>query len=248
MGLWIALQFLTIIPVPKRFEAKLSYIGDSLVYFPLGGLFLGLILALISWALSYILPLQIISALVVISLVVLTGAHHLDGLADTFDGVIAGRTVSERIAIMSDTRIGTFGTVAIAGLLLLKYAGFSSGIEPGILILQPVLSRWSMVSLLFMYPTAKKAGMCFSYKKGATIRKFLIATLITLVITVILAGWHGLILLACVFLISFCIGLWTKSRIGGITGDTCGALNEINEAAVPLLSVIIITIERIYCG
>ncbi len=248
MGFWVALQFLTIFPVPRHFVVKLEHIGESSVYFPVIGLILGIILASLSIAFSYIFPQQIVSVLLVITLVVLTGAHHIDGLADTFDGIIAGKTKTERMTIMSDTKIGTFGITAIALMLLFKYSALvvTSGIQP--LILMPVLSRWSMVSMLFMFDSAKKSGMGFAYKQGTTWQRFLIATIITLIIVIILSGWNGLMLTVLIWLVSFGVGKWVASRIDGITGDTCGALNEINEAMVPLFIICISAVERVYFG
>ncbi|HAV10695.1 MAG TPA: adenosylcobinamide-GDP ribazoletransferase [Dehalococcoidia bacterium] len=248
MGFWVALQFLTIFPVPRRFIAKMEHVGESVVYFPIIGLIIGIILALLSIALSYVFPRQIVSVLLVIALAVLTGAHHIDGVADTFDGIIAGKSKAERMTIMSDTKIGTFGITAIALVLLFKYSTLvvTGGIQP--LILMTVLSRWSMVSILFMFNSAKKSGMGFAYKQGATWQRFLMATIITLLIAIVLSGWNGLILIMLIWLLSFGIGKWVQSRIDGITGDTCGALNEINEAMTLLFIVCISTIERLYFG
>jgi adenosylcobinamide-GDP ribazoletransferase len=250
MGFWIALQFLTVFPVPGRFVAKMAHIGESIVYFPIVGLFLGIILALLSWALNFILPLQVTSIIIVIALAALTGAHHLDGLADTYDGMVAGKTVPERMAIMSDVKTGTFGIAAVTLVLLFKYSVLSADnvMLMQTLILMPVVSRWSMTCLLFMFPSAKKTGMGFSYKQGTTANRFIIATVITIVIAVVLSGWKGVVVLAAIWLISFCIGARVRSRIGGITGDTCGAVNEINEAMVPLFIIIMAAAERICCG
>jgi adenosylcobinamide-GDP ribazoletransferase len=90
--------------------------------------------------------------------------------------------------------------------------------------------------------------MGFAYKQGATWQRFLIATVITLLIVIVLSGWNGLILIALVWLLSFGIGKWVESRIDGITGDTCGALNEINEAMVPLFIICISAVEGLYFG
>ena len=248
MGFWTALQFLTIFPVPGRFTMKLEHIGESTLYFPVIGLILGITLALLSTAFSYVFPVPVVSILIVIALTILTGAHHVDGLADTFDGIIAGKTKAERMTIMSDTKIGTFGITAIGLMSLLKYSALvaTSGILP--LILMTVLSRWSMVSLLFMFDSAKKSGMGFSYKQGTTWQRFLISTVITLMIAIAVSGWEGLVLIALIWLVSFGIGKWVDSRIDGITGDTCGALNEINEAMVLLFIIVISAAKKVYFG
>jgi adenosylcobinamide-GDP ribazoletransferase len=190
------------------------------------------------------------SIIIVIALAVLSGAHHLDGLADTYDGMVAGKTASERMIIMSDVKTGTFGIAAVTLVLLLKFSVLCADnlMLMQTLVLMPVLSRWSMTGVLFMFPSAKKSGMGFSYKQGTTPARFIVATIITVIIAAALAGLKGAIVFALIWLVSYCLGLRVQSRIGGITGDTCGAVNEINEAMVPLFIIIIAAIERMCCG
>lgn len=240
MGFWAALQFLTIFPTPLHHEVATKTSGQSLTYFPLVGLILGAILLGLHYGLSLVLPPPVVSALLITTLVILTGAHNLDGFIDTCDGVIAGKSKKERLAIMSDTKIGVFGLVSVVLLLLLKYVSLVSVslILPA-LLLMPTLSRWTVVSIIFTFPYAKRSGMGLAFKQGATWQRLTIATIIALIIAVILLKWWGLVLMAALWLIAFGIASSFRSRLGGLTGDNYGAINEISEVLVLLLIILI---------
>jgi adenosylcobinamide-GDP ribazoletransferase len=239
MGFWAALQFLTIFPTPLRHKVTATTSGQSLTYFPLVGLILGAILLGLHYGLVLALPSSVVNALLIIVLVILTGAHHLDGFIDTCDGVIAGKSKKERLAIMSDTKVGAFGIVGAILLLLLKYASLSSAPILPALLLMPTLSRWAMVSIIFIYPYAKSSGMGLAFKQGATWQRLAIATIIALIITVALLKWWGLVLMAALWPIAFGIAGYFRSRLGGLTGDNYGAINELSEVLVLLFIILI---------
>ena len=244
MGFWASLQFLTIFPTPLKHEANAGIAGQSLPYFPLVGLILGSILLGLYYGLSLILPDVVVTALLIITLVILTGAHHVDGFIDTCDGVLAGKSKKERLAIMSDTRVGAFGIVGVVLLLLLKYGSlFSVSIMLPALLLMPTLSRWTMVSMIFTFPYARRSGMGLPFKLGATWQRLAIATAIALVAAVVLLKWWGLVLMAVLWLIAFGIAAYFRSRLGGLTGDNYGAINEISEVLVLLLIILIVRFQ-----
>jgi len=239
MGFWAALQFLTIFPTPLRHKVTATTSGQSLTYFPLVGLILGAILLGLHYGLTLILPSSVVNALLIIVLVILTGAHHLDGFIDTCDGVIAGESKKERLAIMSDTKVGAFGIVGAILQLLLKYVSLSSAPILPALLLMPTLSRWAMVSIIFIFPYAKRSGMGLTFKQGATWQRLAIATVIALIIAVALLKWWGLVLMTALWLIAFGIAGYFRSRLGGLTGDNYGAINELAEVLVLLLLILI---------
>jgi len=239
LGFWIALQFLTVFPTPLRGEITAEDSGQSLTYFPLVGLILGGILFGVHHGLTLILPPSVVNALIIIALVILTGAHHLDGLVDTCDGVIAGKSKEERLAIMSDSRVGAFGIVAAFLLLLLKYVSLSSAPILPALLLMPTLSRWTMVSAIFTFPYAKSSGMGLAFKQGASWQRLTISTVIALGVAVIILKLWGLVLIAALWLIIFGIASYLRFRLGGLTGDTYGAINELAEVLVLLLTILI---------
>ena len=240
MGFWAALQFLTIFPTPLHHEVTTRTSGQSLPYFPLVGLILGAILLGLHYGLSLVLPSSVVTALLIITLVILTGAHHLDGFIDTCDGIFAGKSKKERLAIMSDTRVGAFGIVGAVLLLLLKYASlFSVSTILPALLLMPTLSRWAMVSIIFTFPYAKSSGMGLPFKLGATWQRLAVATVIALIVAVVVLKWWGLALMAVLWLIAFGIAGYFRSRLGGLTGDNYGAINELSEVLVLLLILLI---------
>jgi adenosylcobinamide-GDP ribazoletransferase len=186
-----------------------------------------------------VLPSSLVTVLLIIALVILTGAHHLDGFIDTCDGVFAGKSKGGRLAIMSDTRVGAFGIVGVVLLLLLKYISLTSAPILPALLLMPTLSRWAMVSIIFTFPYAKSSGMGLAFKQGATWQRLTVATIIALIVAVALLKWWGLTLMAVLWLIVFGIAGYFRSRLGGLTGDNYGAINELSEVLVLLLIILI---------
>ncbi len=239
MGFWTALRFLTVIPTPTRREITAEGSGQSLTYFPLVGLMLGVILLGLHYGLTLLLPPPVVNALVIIALVILTGAHHLDGFIDTCDGVIAGKSKEERLAIMSDSKVGAFGIAGVVLLILLKYAALSSAPVLPALLLMPTLSRWTMVSVIFIFPYAKSSGMGLAFKLGAKWQRLTISTIIALAVAIVILELRGLVLIAALWLIIFGIASYFRSRLGGLTGDTYGAINELAEVLVLLLTILI---------
>lgn len=213
--------------------------GQSLAYFSLIGLALGSILLGIWYGLAFILPPPVVYALLIITLAILTGAHHLDGLIDTFDGVMAGKDRGERLQTMADTKVGAFGIAAIILLLLLKYVALSSAPVVESLLLMPTLSRWAMVCVIFAFPYAKNVGMGLVFKQRATWQRLTAATAIALVTAVVLLKWWGLVLIAVLLLIVLGIASCFRLRLGGLTGDNYGAINELAEVLVLLLLIIL---------
>ena len=226
-------------PTPLRKEIDVEGFGQSLTYFPLVGLILGAILLGLNYGLALVLPRSVVNVLLVIALVILTGSHHLDGLIDSCDGIVAGKSKEERLRIMSDSQAGAFGIVGAFLLLLLKYVSLSSvPIQPA-LLLMPTLSRWTMVGAIFAFPYAKSTGMGLAFKQGARWWRFIISTVMALVVAVIILGWGGLVITAVLWLITFGIASYFRSRLGGLTGDSYGAINELAEVLVLLLIMMI---------
>jgi adenosylcobinamide-GDP ribazoletransferase len=236
-----ALQFLTSIPLPGRREASPEELGRSTAYFPLVGLIIGLVLAGLNWLLSLILPPAVVSALLLVSLVVITGALHLDGFSDTCDGIAGHKPVEERWRVMRDSHTGAFGVIGIALLLLVKYASMNS-IPPALmaatLIFMPVASRWAMVYAIFVYPYARPSGLGTAFKQNTRWLRFTVATLITLAVSVALFPFFsimGFLLIAGIWVVTVILSTYLKHKFSGLTGDTYGAINEVAEATALIL-------------
>ena len=179
-----ALRFLTILPLPRWRESGQADVGPSLVYFPVVGLIIGLFLAGLSRVLLMVLPPPITHLLVLIALVLITGALHLDGLADTCDG-LAGHTVEDRWRIMRDSHTGSFGVAGIVCLLLLKYVSLNNvpaqWLVPA-LVLMPMAGRWAMVYAISLYPYARPTGLGRVFKQQANGKNLIIATVFVLAV------------------------------------------------------------------
>ncbi len=232
MGFWVAFQFLTIIPSPFRRQPSLRELGTSLIYFPIIGLLLGAFLFGVDLGLGLVLPPELASALILGLWVLVAGTMHLDGFMDTCDGLY-GDTPQRRLEIMADTRVGSFGIVGAIILLLIKYTALLTlpiGLRMEALLLVPVLSRWTMVYAVFVFPYARKdGGLGQTFKQQATWQRLVIATLIVLAVSGGLLRWQGTILMIIAWIIATTLGYFLRSRLGGLTGDTYGAINEIGE-------------------
>lgn len=244
MGLLAALQFLTILPVKRSFTVE--ELGRSTVSFPVVGLLMGLVLAGLCYLLDLILPGSVVNIILVSGLAIFSGGLHLDGLADTCDGLAGHRTPEQRLEIMRDSRIGGFGAIGLALFLLSEYVLLNSIPDTSrlfALILAPTLSRWAMVNTIFVYPYARETGLGKVYKDSVGWRQFLIASLIALAASLLLFRAAGLIIIAAVWTLTSLLAIFLKSRLNGLTGDTYGFINEMATAGVFLI-VILLTHNR----
>jgi len=231
----IALQFLTIFSIQKTLPFDEVRFGRSAAFFPLvGGLIGGLV-----WSLDLLLtpvcPPVIRSVLLTAALAICSRGLHLDGLADSADGFFGGRDRQHCLDIMKDSRIGTFGVVALAGVLLLKVRAFdllAGETRIPALVLAPVLSRWAQVGMAFRSRPARDEGLGALLVRNVHRRELLWASTSALVVTLLLTGSAGLWL--CVVVVAMTLALTHAShqRLGGVTGDTCGATGELVETFV----------------
>ena len=228
-----ALQFITILPLGKTrdFDAP-----KMVPYFPLVCILLGLIVALFDAAVTKFWAPPIVALLDVILLAVLSAAFHLDGLADTADGLLSSRPRDEALAIMKDSRIGTMGLVAILFGLSLKWGGIAglNSQRAIVLIAVPAYARSAILLGMRYLPYGRMDGTGKPFfDQKLSLRHFWGLTLpVGLSLGLGLkAVWLNLSFLMIVSLI-----LWFyKKRLGSITGDMLGAMVEIIEAGLFLL-------------
>lgn len=237
----IALQFLTILPFDIKRKIEEEDFGRSLVYFPVVGLLLGLFLAGVAF-ISGPISLLAKSILILMVWITITGGIHLDGYADTCDSFYGRRPKEEILKIMRDSRIGTMGATGIVMLVLFKFAMLSS-IESGalwkILIMTAVFARWSQALACSTSKYARDEGKAGYFIKYAKTTDMFIGALFTLTINWFLMGIKGIILFALLLAAIFLFIQYVKRKIGGMTGDTIGATNEIAEAAALLFGLIL---------
>jgi len=235
----VALQFLTVIPVKlkKGYKPVDLDLANSTLFFPLVGLVIGSLLFIIYLIFNNYLSPEITSALILGGWVYLTGALHIDGLTDTIDGLSGGKDKKEILNIMKDTHIGAKGAAGIMVLMLIKFfliIRVTSSPRLQALIYTPILSRWGMVIGCYAAPYAREEGMGkFSSFLGYP--QIIGATLITVVSGILLLDAFFLIPLIAVGGFSLGWSFYLKRKIGGFTGDTLGALNEMGEVVSLLL-------------
>ena len=242
MGFFVALTFLTVIPVPLRRQASPEEAGRSLAYFPLVGLVIGYAVEGLDQALGLVLPSSVVNGFLVVALVLVTGAIHLDGFIDTCDGLVAGRTPQQRWEVMRDSRVGSFGVVGAFCLLLLKYASLGALPEPsrtGALVLMPVLGRWAVVCSMFAFPYARPEGLGKVFKEQATWPRVVLATVFALGLSLAFLRLGGVALMLCVGLVALALATLLRYRFAGLTGDTYGAIIEVAEVAALLHAILV---------
>ena len=241
MRFWVAWQFLTIIPFPHYREHGKD-LGKSVSFFPMVGLFLGLVLFGFDYLLGLFLPSILVNALLLIALIILTGALHLDGFIDTCDGLALRSSTSDRLRIMSDSRVGGFGVVGGCCLIIAKFAALFAlpqQLRASALVLMPILGRWGMVYAISTFPLAKKEGMGWAIKQEANWKGLACATAFSLIIVLVLLKWWAAMLLAALCLILLAFSKYLCSRFGGLTGDNYGAINEFAEVVVLILTFMV---------
>jgi adenosylcobinamide-GDP ribazoletransferase len=235
-----AWQFLTIIPISRRIEVTAEPLGKSMAVFPLVGLLLGCILAGLDLGFSYIFPPAIASSLVLTCYIAMYGGFHLDGLADTVDGLAGGRDREHILKIMKDSSIGAIGVVALILLLLLKYAAITS--IPDIirwkgLLLMPVMGRWTQVWMTYGSSYARESGLGRAFVDYVKGREVTVATAIVVVVSWFTFGFEGVAVVGAVAVFGYLLKSFFHKKIGGVTGDILGAGSELAELMALLIII-----------
>ncbi len=226
-----ALAFLTRVPIPTAFTAE--DVGRASIFFPVIGVGIGA-LQLGLWKLASPHLTSLVVAACVVSLSAwLTGALHLDGLADFVDGLGGGRTRDDVLRIMKDSHIGAFGTIALVLVLVTKIAAVDAMVSPEVFLLAPALARWTPVALGYSLPYARSNTSSPAAHVGKLelgLATFLTGGLVVFLGHAVLAG--------VVVLVSVLVGVIAKRRVGGITGDVLGANIELAETVVLVVATI----------
>lgn len=232
---WIALQFLSSLPIRLPGMPAPQELGRSLLFYPLVGLLFGVIL----WALNWLLlgtPLLLHAALLLAVWVLLSGALHLDGLADSADAWLGGFGDRERtLTIMKDPRSGPIAVVALVLVLLLKFTALLALIEQEYavaLIIVPLIGRGALLGLFLTTPYVRAGGLgqALADHLPRSAGKQVLA--VSALACVLIAGVGGVMALV----VAVAAFVWLRQlmlrRLGGTTGDTAGALLELLEVAM----------------
>jgi len=237
-----AVQFLTIFTLNRKHEVAENDLAKSMVYFPIVGFGLGFILVYADKGLLWVLPHSITNALLIIIAVLLTRALHIDGLADTLDGMMGGYDKQSRLHIMKDSRLGTAGALGIMFLLLVKYVTLNnlfSGEKAAALLIAPLLARWSQTLMVYRSVYGREEGMGSAFVGHLRGSGMIAASVVAVGLAGWVSGFSAVYLVAAVVLFTLLSRWYFMRKLGGVTGDTIGAVSELNEVLVLLLFVVL---------
>lgn len=230
-GLILTIQFLTRIPININVDFNKENMSRGMFFYPLAGVIIGLISGGIYYLISKINK-DIASFFAVLSIVILTGGLHLDGLSDTFDGFYSARDRGKILDIMKDSRVGTFGVVAIIMDILFKYVLISNlkGNMPTYLAIACGNGRLNAALMISVAKCARPGGLGDMLSKSNPRRFAVAGGILYSVLTAIINPWY-LVSIGFSLLIGLLITIKAYKTIGGFTGDVCGAAIEIGEIA-----------------
>lgn len=246
-GIILLFKFMTRLPLGLEPKFDSDSLGKSMKFFPIVGMVMGIILFAFFWGLSKVIysPMVMVVLLIIIE-VILTGGLHLDGLADTFDGIFSYRSKQKMLDIMKDSRLGTNGGLVLILYFILKVAlvyelDMTIGLPSGIVfLLTPAIARLNSVVNCASAPYARATGMGKTFVDNTNGCGVVVAMVITLaymfaVCQLFFLPYVLLAIVPIVMLLGFIFAKLMTRKIGGVTGDTLGAVVELSEILVILL-------------
>jgi len=249
-ALKLAIQFLTRIPVKTPDEITASQQGESLLYYPVVGFLIGGILFGVMY---YIQPISyFISAAVVLAIwVLITGGLHLDGLADSADAWLGGTKGDKEeikvrsFEIMKDPNCGPAGVFWIVIIMLLKFSALTELSQSNVyvLLLVPVIGRGMAVLLFLTTPYVSKYGIASKLVNHIP-RKMAYVMLANVTLILIVTNFYGTFIIIAVLFVMILLRQLMINRLGGMTGDTAGALIEISETVALIMYVLVLNLTQ----
>jgi len=231
----VAIRFLTRLPVPELGVTTEEGISKSLGFFPAVGLLVGAGGCLLYYLLKPVLPSSTCVILVMIYSVLITGGFHEDGLADSTDGFGGGWSREQTLTIMRDSRVGTFGALALIFLVLLKYNLLSMLEWPKFwrwFLFANAASRWSSLPLCMWLDHARQEGQGKMVARRVSWPAALVGTLTVAAASLVFTPRTAIAATAVACAVALLTGLYYRHRLGGITGDCLGATNQLTEVAI----------------
>ena len=242
---YLALSFFTRLPVPKNLQYSSDLLNQSNRYFSLVGLLLGIIIASSFYLFSFAFPFVVNILLVMIISLLLTGAFHEDGLTDMADGIGGAFGPEQRLAIMKDSRIGTYGAVTLIVTLALKFSLLYTLAQHSVfslmaaLILSYSLSRTLAASLISALPyvSDENSSKCKLLTQSQSNQDIVILIFFGAVPLLLFSLYISLVILLTLFLFRMFFVRWLTTKVGGFTGDCLGAAQQISELLIYLVLV-----------
>lgn len=237
---FVALQFLTVIRIRTTLPFDEDTLGRAGAYFPIVGVLIGSVVWMLDHGLSLFLPPALSTVLIILALIILSRGLHLDGLADSADGLFGSSDPQRSLTIMKDSRIGVFGALALLSILLVKVRSLDLLGDEGrnaALLIGPMYGRWACVAMAYGAPPAREEGLGAIFIRGVQFRALVLASFFALVVGCFLIGRQNVVLFGALFALSLSVTRFCTRRLGGVTGDTLGAVGELVETTAFCLLV-----------
>lgn len=236
-GFGLAVTFLTRVPMP-RVGADTPRLGPAVPWFPVVGALVGAAIAGVYAAALLALPPLVAATVAIGSGVLLTGAFHEDGLADSADALAGGWTREERLRILRDPRLGTYGVSAVVISFLLRVSALAAlGPWEGAagLMAAHTLGRTSAVGMLAILPPATDEGLGASYATAVGRARAIVGVAVGVLLGTAVLGGLAFPVIAVAAIGAWILGLVAGRKLGGITGDVLGATEQTVEFIVLLV-------------
>lgn len=242
----LIIQFLTRIPININIDFKEDDLPKGIIYFPIVGLIIGIFDGLIYFLASKVAGGLFPLIASIAANIIITGGLHVDGLADTCDGIYSSRRKDRMLEIMRDSRVGTNGVIAIfldLALRITLLANLNGSYILKTIVLSPVMGRTMLSLVAFKSNYARKdSGLGNLFVGKVTFYRILISSIISFIIMTMFIGFKSIIVIGAIIILSVLYKRYMHSKIGGMTGDTLGAGNEIAE----IIFILIIVAMRRY--
>ena len=181
-----------------------------------------------------------VGALLVAALLILTRALHTEGFLDCCDGLFGGYTPEDRMRILRDTHVGAFAVIGGAALIVTKWsllASVPAEARVGLLLIFPCLSRFGMLATMSVFRYARAHGLGTSFQEGGRWWQVAVGMITAALAAGLFLGPGGLILFGAVTVVALGLGRWMTGKLGGMTGDAYGGVNELGEVSVLIFGV-----------
>lgn len=231
-GIRLAVAFLTRLPGGLHPSAP-SELGRGVPWFPLVGAIVGILVAALYAAAGELVTGFVAATIAVLGGILVTGAFHEDGLADTFDG-LGGSSPERRLEIMRDSRIGTFGAAALLGSILIRISTIASLTVAQATLVIPLaygFGRAAAVGVMLTRRAARSDGLGLDYTAHLP-RRACLGAVVLAVVAVAAAGPRAVVVAVAGLAVAALCGLWFAKKFDGITGDVLGAVEQLVEATV----------------
>ncbi len=234
-----AVRFLTVLRLPSKKALPENALARAMIFFPAVGTLIGGFTLGLFHLFQPAFPANVAALVLLMVPILISGGLHVDGFADFCDGFFGGKERTDTLRIMKDSRVGAWGALGVALLVLVKYELLLAlpGDKTRVFLLAMAASRWAQVLLSFTLPYAGLGGGMSERVAGKISLREIWGATVFLLLPVFGLGLKGFFILTGTAIFIFVLGFLFKKRLGGVTGDLLGAASEMTEVIVLLLAV-----------